>query len=59
MRHHKIESHEKYIDKICENCGEIFQISTKGKRNLCDKCYKEKTKIKDRLRKIPEEKVHQ
>ena len=56
---HVVEDDKKIITKVCKECGNKFQISTKGKRDLCDKCYKENLKEKDRLRKIPEEKVHQ
>ena len=52
VRHHKIEEHEKYIDKTCTKCGKEFTISSKGKRNICDECYKEERRKKDRLRKI-------
>ena len=54
-----IEDDKKMITKVCQKCGDKFQISTKGKRDLCDKCYKENRKEKDRLRKIPQEKVDQ
>ena len=56
---HVIEDDKKMITKVCQKCGDKFQISTKGKRELCDKCYKENRKEKDRLRKIPQEKVDQ
>lgn len=56
---HIVEDDKKTITKVCQECGNKFQISTKGKRDLCDKCYKENRKEKDRLRKIPQEKVEQ
>lgn len=44
--------------KVCANCGKTFVVSSKSKRKLCDECYKEYIRVKDRARKkaIPEEK---
>ena len=59
IRQHNIEKNEKYIKKVCEKCGKEFTISKKGKRNICEECYRVLYREKDRLRKIPKEKVHQ
>ena len=39
------------ITKQCVKCGELFEISTKSKRDMCDVCYKEKRREQNRLRK--------
>ena len=42
--------------KFCSNCGKEFQIKPKNKRTLCNECYKELIKQKDRERKLLERK---
>ena len=33
--------HSNIVKRTCSVCGEDFEVSSKSKRNMCDKCYKE------------------
>lgn len=59
IKNHVIGEEQQNIIKICKNCGKEFQSTTKGKRDICEECYRISYKEKDRLRKIPKEKVDQ
>ena len=45
------QQHSSLVERVCLKCNNVFEISSKSRRTICDKCYKEQIKAKDRERK--------
>ncbi len=45
------QQHSNLVKKICLKCQKEFEISSKSRRGICNECYKEQVKAKDRERK--------